>query len=148
MLSALRDGDVDLVVASRYIGDGSADGLTGRARQIEPLSPGLGAAGCCASKLTDPMSGFFMLRRDVVEEIAPQLSSQGFKILLDIVATARGTLRIAELPYEFRERQHGESKLDARIVLDFVALADRQAHRRRGLVPLPDVLLRRPDRRR
>jgi dolichol-phosphate mannosyltransferase len=68
------------------------------------------------------MSGFFMLRRTAVEELAPALSSQGFKILLDIVATARGSLRIVELPYVFRERQHGESKLDARIVLDFFAL--------------------------
>jgi dolichol-phosphate mannosyltransferase len=57
----------------------------------------------------------------VVEEIAPSLSSQGFKILLDIVATARN-LRIVELPYVFRERRHGESKLDAQIALDFVAL--------------------------
>src|SRR5439155_1432368 len=62
------------------------------------------------------------LRRAAAEEIAPSLSSQGFKILLDLVATSRGSLRIAELPYIFRERQHGESKLDARIVLDFFAL--------------------------
>jgi dolichol-phosphate mannosyltransferase len=73
-------------------------------------------------ELSDPMSGFFMLRRAAVEELAPALSSQGFKILLDIVATSRGALRVAEVPYVFRERQHGESKLDARIVLDFFAL--------------------------
>src|SRR5262249_34213575 len=69
-----------------------------------------------------PMSGFFMLRRCAIETMAPSLSSQGFKLLLDIVATSRGALRVAELPYVFRERQHGESKLDARIVLDFFAL--------------------------
>ena len=68
------------------------------------------------------MSGFFMMRRDRFEELAPQLSSQGFKILLDIVATARGALRIAELPFVFGERQHGESKLDTRVALDFAAL--------------------------
>jgi dolichol-phosphate mannosyltransferase len=68
------------------------------------------------------MSGFFMIRRTVIEELAPSLSSQGFKILLDIVATARGRLRVAELPFVFRERLHGESKLDSRIALDFVAL--------------------------
>jgi dolichol-phosphate mannosyltransferase len=62
------------------------------------------------------------MRRAAFEELAPALSSQGFKILLDIVATSRGTLRLAEVPYVFRERQHGESKLDARIVLDFFAL--------------------------
>jgi dolichol-phosphate mannosyltransferase len=73
-------------------------------------------------ELSDPMSGFFMLNRSAIEELAPALSSQGFKILLDIVASARGALRIAELPYVFRERQHGESKLDARTVLDFFAL--------------------------
>ena len=63
-----------------------------------------------------------MMRRDRFEELAPQLSSQGFKILLDIVATARGSLRIAELPFVFGERQHGESKLDTRVALDFAAL--------------------------
>jgi dolichol-phosphate mannosyltransferase len=63
-----------------------------------------------------------MLRRTAVEELAPALSSHGFKILLDLVASARGALRVAEMPYVFRERQHGESKLDARIVLDFFAL--------------------------
>ena len=63
-----------------------------------------------------------MIRRDAVEELAPRLSSQGFKLLLDIMTTARGTLRPAELPYTFRQRQHGESKLDAHIILDFAAL--------------------------
>ena len=62
-----------------------------------------------------------MLRRALVEEIAPSLSSQGFKILLDIVATS-GKLRIVERPYAFRARRHGESKLDVQIALDFVAL--------------------------
>ncbi len=72
--------------------------------------------------LNDSGSGFFMIRRAAVEELAPRLSSQGFKLLLDIMTTARGTLRPAELPYTFRQRQHGESKLDAHIVLDFAAL--------------------------
>ena len=105
-------------------------------------------AACSASTLSDPMSGFFMMRRERFEELAPQLSSQGFKILLDIVATARGSLRIAELPFVFGERQHGESKLDTRVALDFAALVLVQAHQRRGLVPLPAVLPGRPYRHR
>jgi dolichol-phosphate mannosyltransferase len=68
------------------------------------------------------MSGFFMIRRTEFDSVAPQLSSQGFKILVDLVASARGQLRVAEVPYVFRERQHGESKLDARVALDFLAL--------------------------
>jgi dolichol-phosphate mannosyltransferase len=121
MLERLRGGDIDLAVASRYVGAGSAGGLAGRRANYSRWSTGL-ARRLLNVDLTDPMSGFFMLRRASFEELAPSLSSQGFKILLDIVATARGALRVAELPYVFRERQHGESKLDARIVLDFFAL--------------------------
>src|SRR5437763_10213377 len=70
----------------------------------------------------DPMSGFFATRRDRFEQLAPELSTQGFKILLDIVATARGSLRIKEIPYSFGSRLHGESKLDSMVALDFLGL--------------------------
>jgi len=121
MLARLRPGDVDLAVASRYVGAGSAVGLAGRRASYSRWSTAL-AKRLLRVELSDPMSGFFMLRRSAIEELAPALSNQGFKILLDLVASARGALRIAELPYVFRERQHGESKLDARSVLDFFAL--------------------------
>jgi dolichol-phosphate mannosyltransferase len=121
MLARLRPGDVDLAVASRYVGAGSAAALAGRRAIYSRWSTVL-ARRLLRVELSDPMSGFFMLRRTALEELAPALSSQGFKILLDIVASARGALRIVELPYVFRERQHGESKLDARTVLDFFAL--------------------------
>lgn len=121
MLARLR-GDVDLAVASRYVDGGSAAGLSSAGReQASRLSTEI-ARRLLGVTLSDPMSGFFMMRRDRFEELAPQLSSQGFKILLDIVATARGTLRIAELPFVFGERQHGASKLDTRVALDFAAL--------------------------
>jgi dolichol-phosphate mannosyltransferase len=68
------------------------------------------------------MSGFFMIRRDSFEKLAPQLSTQGFKILLDIIASARGHLRVKEIPYTFGSRLHGESKLDSMVALDFLGL--------------------------
>ena len=77
-------------------------------------------------ELTDPMSGHFMIRREAVEALAPALSSQGFKILLDILATARGKLRTVELPSTFRERQHGESKLNIQDCARFRRPADRE----------------------
>src|SRR5207253_11161241 len=58
----------------------------------------------------------------LIEEIAPRLSTQGFKIMLDIVITAGDRLRIAELPYRFRQRLHGESKLDAGVMLEYLGL--------------------------
>ena len=60
--------------------------------------------------LTDPMSGFFMIRREAFDEAARNLSGQGYKILLDIVASAPRNLKIAELPFTFGLREHGESK--------------------------------------
>ena len=121
MLNSLRGGECDLVVASRYLDAGSAASLSGARAGISRFASGL-ARLFLRVDLSDPMSGYFMIRRNAFEDLAPHLSSQGFKILLDIVATARGSLRVKELPLVFRERLYGESKLDARIVLDFVAL--------------------------
>ena len=121
MLEALRDGRADVAVASRYLYGGSAAGLSKQRSRVSRGSNTL-VRLLLGIDLTDPMSGHFMIRRDALEAIAPSLSTQGFKILLDILATARGGLRTIELPSTFRERQHGESKLDSKIALDFAAL--------------------------
>jgi dolichol-phosphate mannosyltransferase len=121
MLERLRKGDVDVVVGSRYIPGGSADSFTSKRRFMSRMSH-VAARMITKVDLNDSGSGFFMIRREAVEALAPRLSSQGFKLLLDIMTTAGGTLRPAELPYTFRDRQHGESKLDAHIILDFAAL--------------------------
>ena len=121
MLETLRSGRADLVVASRYLTGGSAAGLSKQRSRVSRWSNAL-VRGLLGIELTDPMSGHFMIRREAFEALAPALSSQGFKILLDILATARGKLRTVELPSDFRERQHGESKLDTKIALDFAAL--------------------------
>jgi len=121
MLDALRAGRADVAVASRYLYGGSAAGLSKQRSRVSRGSNAL-VRLLLGIDLTDPMSGHFMIRRDALEAIAPSLSTQGFKILLDILATARGSLRTIELPSTFRERQHGESKLDSKIALDFAAL--------------------------
>jgi dolichol-phosphate mannosyltransferase len=121
MLEALRAGRADVAVASRYIFGGSAAGLSKQRSRVSRGSNTL-VRLLLGIDLTDPMSGHFMIRREALESIAPSLSTQGFKILLDILATARGGLRTIELPSTFRERQHGESKLDSKIALDFAAL--------------------------
>ncbi len=68
------------------------------------------------------MSGFFATRREVVEAAAPKLSSEGFKILLDIAASHPSPLRVKEVPYVFGKRLHGDSKMDSRVVADFLGL--------------------------
>ena len=121
MLDCLRSGRVDLAVASRYLDGGSAAGLSKQRARVSSWSNML-VQHLLGINLTDPMSGYFMIRREVLDTIAPAISTQGFKILLDILATGGARLRTAELPSTFRERLHGESKLDSKIALDFAAL--------------------------
>ena len=122
MLAALKTGDVDLAVASRKAEGGAiGEGLS------KIRAAGSNLANALAQKLlkvtlSDPMSGFFMLRRPIVDELAPKLSAQGFKILLDIVASGEGRLRIVEFPFVFRERREGESKLDTLVTFDYLGL--------------------------
>ena len=121
MLELLQAGEADLVVGSRYVEGGSADSFNRQRAGASALATGL-AKRLLRVEVADPMSGFFMIRRDRFEQLAPQLSTQGFKILLDIVATARGALRIREVPFTFGSRLHGESKLDSMVALDFLGL--------------------------
>jgi dolichol-phosphate mannosyltransferase len=121
MLERLKQGETDVVVGSRYIAGGSADALS-RGRGSLSRAAGSLARALTRVDLTDPMSGFFMMRRDRFDPVAGALSVRGFKILLDIVLSAKGGLRIVEEPYVFGSRVYGESKLDAQVGLDFLGL--------------------------
>src|SRR2546430_618617 len=121
MVALLRSGEAELVVGSRYIEGGSADSFDKQRAGASQLATEV-AKRVLKVGIADPMSGFFMIRRDRFEQLAPQLSTQGFKILLDIVATAQGALRTIEVPFTFGSRQHGESKLDSMVALDFLGL--------------------------
>jgi len=122
MLAALRNGQADLVVATRRAcNTPDATGLSPIRQRISHLAGSL-AQKLLRVELRDPMSGFFMIRRDVIEALAPRLSSQGFKVLLDIVTSAHGSLRISECEYDFGFRHTGESKLDALVALEYLGL--------------------------
>ena len=121
MLARLATNEADLVVGSRYVPGGSADSFAPSRARISRTATGL-AKRILDVDVADPMSGFFMLRRDKLDDIADRLSTVGFKILLDILMTAPAGLRVAEIPFEFRERTHGESKFDAQVGLEFLGL--------------------------
>ena len=121
MLALLQAGDLDLVVGSRYIEGGSADSFNRQRAGASAFATEI-AKRVLGVKIADPMSGFFMVRRECFEQVAPQLSTQGFKILLDVIASAQGELRVKEIPFTFGSRQHGESKLDSMVALDFLGL--------------------------
>ena len=120
ILAELQDG-ADLVVGSRYVeGGGTGDWSDARLKSSQfatRLSRMLNAGD-----LSDPMSGFFGLRTQMLRDRAENLTGTGYKILLDIVATPGADINVREVPYEFRSRQEGESKMDSRVLLEFLEL--------------------------
>ena len=121
MLKTIKEENLDLVSGSRYVeGGGLGDWQASRAR-ISKWATQLSRAVLHAD-LTDPMSGFFMIRRSTFEKRMYDLSGIGFKILLDIFASSKEPLRYRELPYEFRTRQAGESKLDSQAAWEYFML--------------------------
>ena len=120
LLAAAKTQGADLVVASRYMEGASTGQLAADRVRISRLASSLSRV--LAKGLSDPMSGFFLVRRGFLERVVRRLYGRGFKILLDLIAAARGEVRIVELPYTMRSRQHGESKLGARVIAEFFML--------------------------
>jgi dolichol-phosphate mannosyltransferase len=121
MLDRMLATNCDVVVASRYMQSGGVGDWTGGRQLVSRVATDL-AGLLLRSAVTDPMSGFFMIRRNAFDQSVRHLSNQGYKILLDILLSAPGGLRVEEVPYTFRSRTHGESKLDTTAVLDYLAL--------------------------
>jgi dolichol-phosphate mannosyltransferase len=121
MLATLKEDGTDIVIGSRYVdGGGLGDWDQSRA-SISRFATRLSRLVVRAS-LTDPMSGFFILKREAFNRSARGLSALGFKILVDIFASSPQPLAFKELPYQFRTRQAGESKLDTQVAWDYVML--------------------------
>jgi dolichol-phosphate mannosyltransferase len=142
MLERMRLGSADIVIGSRFIKD------RGRPELISQALPGwrqfLSHVGNWLAQvvtqqtLTDPLSGFFMVKRSVIEEVAPRLTNRGFKILVDIFASSTRRLQAFELPYTFRPRHSGVSKLEPLILSDYLMLlADKTVGR---VIPMRFVL--------
>jgi dolichol-phosphate mannosyltransferase len=139
MLRAFEeDPTLELAVGSRYTGRGGGTGEWSKSRVfVSRFATHLGSV-VRKTPLTDPMSGFFAIRREVFEETVRNMTGKGFKILLDIVLSTGRPLRVREFAYEFRTRQHGESKLDIVVAFEYLyLLADKIFGR---IVPVRFVL--------
>jgi len=121
MLRRMREDNLDLVVGSRNIAGGSMGEFASWRVKLSQMGRRLSLMGA-EHELSDPMSGFFMVRVATFERFAHRLSGIGFKILLDIVLSAEPGLRIGEVAYRFRVREHGESKLDVMVGLEYFEL--------------------------
>jgi dolichol-phosphate mannosyltransferase len=121
MLDAIKAHDFDIVVGSRYAAGGGIGEWDRRRVAISGVAARL-ARLLVPVELSDPMSGFFLISRSAFERAARRLSGQGFKILVDLFASTPVPYRFAEIPYVFRQRLHGNSKLDSLVAWEYLML--------------------------
>jgi dolichol-phosphate mannosyltransferase len=121
MLATLKSDGLDIVVGSRYVSGGAVGDWDKDRAAMSGIATRL-ARLVLSAEIADPMSGFFMLHRPAFERAVRGLSGQGFKILLDLFASTPTPYRFKELPYVFRERTHGASKLDSLVVWEYLML--------------------------
>lgn len=137
MYQALASGGYDLAIGTRVANEQVAGGLSPARQRLSDLGASVFRL-VGGVKVSDPMSGFFMTRRDIVNAHAPALSPEGFKILVDLILSSGGALKIVEIPFVFRQREAGESKLSPIVGLDFLGLVAH--HASGGLLPIRFVL--------
>jgi dolichol-phosphate mannosyltransferase len=122
MLKKIRDENCDIVVGTRYAGNGGIGNWNAARAWMSRAATKCAALVMRGNRVSDPMSGFFTLKRELLEEVIENLSGEGFKILLDILTSARRRLNIGEVSYTFRLREHGESKLSMGVMYEFGSL--------------------------
>ncbi len=137
MYEALAAGRGNLAIGTRVADETRPGGLSPARQKLSDLGAWF-FRRLAGATVSDPMSGFFMIRREVVSRLAPRLSPDGFKILVDVVLSSGGGLNVVEIPYVFRPRQAGESKLSPLVGLDFLGLVAH--HASGGVLPIRFVL--------
>ena len=122
MLHILKQKDaMQIAIGSRYIAAGSTGTMKKNRVKISHFSNKL-ASFLLHNRVSDPMSGFFMLNRALFNYVLPKLSQIGFKILLDILASSPKNIVVHELAYHMRKRKNGDSKLDVLVSIEYLML--------------------------
>jgi dolichol-phosphate mannosyltransferase len=121
MLQKLKSEHLDLVIGTRHREGGGMGEMAPHRRKLSEWGRSLSSL-ICRTELSDPMSGYFVVTRAYVKEVARRLSGAGFKVLLDMVVSSRRPVRLGEVAYVFRPRLHGRSKLDILVGLEYLEL--------------------------
>lgn len=126
MLTEIKDMRADILVGTRYkYGQISSDWPFHR-RIISKVATNLSKLILSKKTVTDPMSGYFLITKELFEQVRPKLSGVGFKILFDILTVAPSSVKISEYPIKFGIREHGESKLNSLVAWQFfMSIAQR-----------------------
>jgi dolichol-phosphate mannosyltransferase len=118
MLRRMSEDGLQLVVGSRHLEGGGFEGMPPLRRLISGAGNMLVRA-VVSGLSTDPMSGFFILERETYLKVLSSLRPKGFKILMDILAALPPDAKVGEVPFVFRIRRRGQSKLSLRVMTQF-----------------------------
>ena len=117
MYLALEYG-AEICIPSRFIPGGSDGGLGPYRKLVSWVARYIGKLSLlCLRKISDPTSGLFMFRREVID--GADLNPIGWKIMIEVLAMGRYT-RVIEIPYKFQARPAGESKLSSKVTLEYL----------------------------
>jgi dolichol-phosphate mannosyltransferase len=121
MLERMKSEHLDVVVGSRKIEGGSMGEFARKRVWLSDLGTRISKL-VCRCDVSDAMSGFFLVDRAYFQQVVPRLTGAGFKILVDLLSSSPSSPRLGEVPYRFRNRQQGESKLDINVELEYLYL--------------------------
>jgi dolichol-phosphate mannosyltransferase len=121
MLERMKSENLDVLVGSRKIEGGSMGEFARKRVWLSDLGTRISKL-VCRCDVSDAMSGFFMVDRAYFQQVVPGLTGAGFKILVDLLSSSPSPPRLSEVPYHFRNRQLGESKLDINVELEYLYL--------------------------
>lgn len=116
LVTEIRRSNSDLVIASRYVKGGRIVGWTSKRIFLSKFATNLSKLIFGLSNVSDPMSGFFIVKRSIIRKM--QFNTSGFKILLEILVKSKN-IKIEEIPYTFSDRASGVSKLNSKVTIDF-----------------------------
>lgn len=121
MLERMKSERLDVVVGSRRIDGGSMGEFARERVWLSDVGTRISKL-VCQCNVSDAMSGFFLVDRAYFQQVVPRLTGAGFKILVDLLSSSPSSPRIGEVPYHFRNRELGESKLDLNVELEYLYL--------------------------
>ena len=119
LLNKMYQNEASIVVASRFIKDSKSNNFhilreIGSKTMIKVFNL------FSSIKLYDPMSGFFIIKKDLFLKISKNLSSDGYKILADIILNIPKNVKVSQIPIDFKQRHAGESKMNLKVLWDLL----------------------------
>lgn len=118
MISELKKEPNCIIIGSRYITGGAINGMPFKRLLLSIGANFIARHGLCLKNVNDPMSGFFAFPKHTLHGM--EFNTDGFKILLEILIKKKNTVKIKEIPYTFKDRRFGQSKLNIPIILEYI----------------------------